>query len=72
MGPLRQAQGPGSVWSAWASEAKGPSSQREEGWELGESKSKRVEIQPTHRSGMGLGSFLQGEGGEVVGRKPAD
>ena len=23
-GPLRQAQGPGSVWSAWASEAKGP------------------------------------------------
>ena len=54
-----------------ASEAKGPFSRREEGWELGESKSKRVEIQPTHRSGMGLRSFLQGEGGEVVGREPA-
>ena len=57
-----------------ASEAEGPFSRREEGWELGEkeSKSKRVEIQPTHRSGMGLRSFLQGEGGEIVGSEPAD
>ena len=54
-----------------ASEAEGPFSRREEGWELGEKESKRVEIQPTHRSGMGLRSFLQGEGGEVVGREPA-
>ena len=37
-----------------ASEAEGPFSRREEGWELGEKESKRVEIQPTHRSGMGL------------------
>jgi len=61
-----------------ASEAEGPFSRREEGWELGEkeskskSKSKRVEIQPTHRSGMGLKAFLQGEGGEVVGLESAD
>ena len=59
-----------------ASEAKGPSSQREEGWELGEKESKRKRecktIQPTHRSGMGLRAFLKGEGGEVVGLEPAD
>jgi hypothetical protein len=44
-----------------ASEAEGPFSRREEGWELGEkeSKSKRVEKQPTHRSGMGLKVKIQ-------------
>ena len=42
-----------------ASEAKGPSFQREEGWELGEKESKRVEIHPTHRSGMGLKVKIQ-------------
>ena len=52
-----------------ASEAEGPFSRREEGWELGEkeskSKSKRVEIQPAHRSGMGLRAIKpkQGDGG---------
>ena len=34
-------------------------------------KKNRKEIQPTHRSGMGLRAFLKGEGGEVVGREPA-
>ena len=47
-----------------ASEAEGPFSRREEGWELGEKESKRVEIQPTHRSGMGLRAKIQGEGDE--------